>query len=46
MLLLTKVAGMFGKDDRLTVRERSHAKADDLQRQMLNLRMVRDTFVT
>ena len=34
---------MFGKDGRPNIpRDQLHAKADDLQRQMLDLRMLRD----
>jgi DNA-binding transcriptional MerR regulator len=40
---LTEIAGMFGKDGRPDIpRDQLHAKADDLQRQMLDLRMLRD----
>jgi DNA-binding transcriptional MerR regulator len=40
---LTEIAGMFGKDGRPDIpRAQLHAKADDLQRQMLDLRMLRD----
>jgi DNA-binding transcriptional MerR regulator len=40
---LTEIAGMFGKDGRPEIpRDRLHAKADDLQRQMLDLRVLRD----
>ncbi|WP_414474392.1 helix-turn-helix domain-containing protein [Microvirga sp. M2] len=40
---LGEIAGMFGKDGRPNIpRDRLHAKADDLQRQMLDLRMLRD----
>ncbi|MEZ0171105.1 MerR family transcriptional regulator [Microvirga sp. TS319] len=40
---LTEIAGMFGKDCRPDIpREQLHAKADDLQRQMLDLRVLRD----
>jgi DNA-binding transcriptional MerR regulator len=40
---LTEIAGMFGKDGWPDIpRDQLHAKADDLQRQMLDLRMLRD----
>jgi DNA-binding transcriptional MerR regulator len=40
---LTEIAGMFGKDGRPDIpRDQLHAKADDLQRQMLDLRVLRD----
>lgn len=40
---LSEIAGMFGKDDRPDIpRDQLRAKADDLQRQMLDLRMLRD----
>ncbi len=40
---LAEIAGMFGKDGRPEIpRDRLHAKADDLQRQMLDLRVLRD----
>jgi len=40
---LTEIASMFGKDGRPEIpRDQLHAKADDLQRQMLDLRMLRD----
>ena len=40
---LTEIAGMFGTDGRPEIpRDRLHAKADDLQRQMLDLRVLRD----
>ena len=40
---LTEIAGMFGRDGRPDIpRNQLHAKADDLQRQMLDLRMLRD----
>jgi DNA-binding transcriptional MerR regulator len=40
---LTEVAGMFGKDGQPDIpRDQLHAKADDLQRQMVDLRVLRD----
>jgi DNA-binding transcriptional MerR regulator len=40
---LTEIAGMFGKDGRPDIpRDQLRAKADDLQRQMLDLRVLRD----
>jgi DNA-binding transcriptional MerR regulator len=40
---LTEIAGMFGKDGRPDIpRDQLHAKADDLQRQMIDLRVLRD----
>ncbi|WP_114949073.1 helix-turn-helix domain-containing protein [Microvirga calopogonii] len=40
---LTEIARMFGKDGRPDIpREQLHAKADDLQRQMVDLRVLRD----
>ena len=40
---LTDIAGMFGKDGRPDIpRDQLRAKADDLQRQMLDLLMLRD----
>ena len=40
---LTEIAGMFGKDGRPEIpRDQLHAKADNLQRQMLDLRVLRD----
>ena len=40
---LTEIGGMFGKDGRPDIpRAQLHAKADDLQRQMLDLRVLRD----
>jgi DNA-binding transcriptional MerR regulator len=40
---LAEIAGMFGKDGRPDIpRDQLHAKADDLQRQMLDLRVLRD----
>ncbi|MCB8820212.1 helix-turn-helix domain-containing protein [Microvirga rosea] len=40
---LTEIAGMLGKDGRPDIpRDQLHAKADDLQRQMLDLRVLRD----
>ena len=40
---LTEIAGMFGKDGRPDIpRDHLRAKADDLQQQMLDLRMLRD----
>lgn len=40
---LTEVAGMFGRDGQLDLpRADLHAKADALQRQMANLRVLRD----
>lgn len=40
---LAEIAGMFGKDERPNIpRDQLHAKADELQRQMLDLRMLRD----
>jgi DNA-binding transcriptional MerR regulator len=40
---LAEIAGMFGRDGRPDIpRDQLHAKADDLQRQMLDLRMLRD----
>jgi DNA-binding transcriptional MerR regulator len=40
---LTEIAGMFGKDSRPDIpRDQLHAKADDLQRQMIDLRVLRD----
>ena len=40
---LTEIAGMFGKDGRPDIpRDQLHARADDLQRQMLDLRVLRD----
>jgi DNA-binding transcriptional MerR regulator len=41
--LLAEIAGMFGQDGRPDIpRGQLHAKADDLQRQILDLRMLRD----
>jgi DNA-binding transcriptional MerR regulator len=38
---LTEIAGMFGEDGRPDIpRDQLHAKADDLQRQILDLRML------
>jgi DNA-binding transcriptional MerR regulator len=40
---LTEIAGMFGKDGRPDIpRDQLHARAEDLQRQMLDLRVLRD----
>ena len=40
---LTEIAGMFGKDGRPDIpRDQLRAKADDLQRQMVDLRLLRD----
>jgi DNA-binding transcriptional MerR regulator len=40
---LTEIAGMFGKDGRPDIpRDQLHAKANDLQRQMVDLRVLRD----
>lgn len=40
---LTEIAGIFGNDGRPDIpRDQLHAKADDLQRQMVDLRMLRD----
>lgn len=40
---LTEIAGMFGQDGRPDIpRDQLRAKADDLQRQMLDLRLLRD----
>jgi DNA-binding transcriptional MerR regulator len=40
---LTEIGGMFGKDGRPDIpRDQLHAKADDLQRQMVDLRVLRD----
>lgn len=40
---LTEIAGMFGKDGRPDIpRNQLHARAEDLQRQMLDLRVLRD----
>ena len=40
---LAEIAGMFGKDGRPDIpRDQLHAKADDLQRQMLDLRVLQD----
>jgi DNA-binding transcriptional MerR regulator len=41
---LTEIAGIFGHDGRLELpREELRAKADDLERQMAELRVLRDT---
>ncbi|MBS3652441.1 helix-turn-helix domain-containing protein [Pseudaminobacter sp. 19-2017] len=41
---LLEIAAMFGQDGRLDVpRDELHAKADELQRQMAKLRVLRDT---
>jgi DNA-binding transcriptional MerR regulator len=40
---LTEIAGMFGRDDTLNLpRPELHTKADEIQRQMLELRILRD----
>jgi len=40
---LTEIAGMFGKDGRPDIpRDQLHAKAEELQRQMIDLRVLRD----
>jgi DNA-binding transcriptional MerR regulator len=40
---LSEIAGMFEKDGRPDIpRDQLHAKADDLQRQMIDLRVLRD----
>ncbi|WP_353182371.1 helix-turn-helix domain-containing protein [Bosea sp. (in: a-proteobacteria)] len=40
---LVEIAGMFGRDGQPAIpRAQLHAKADDLQRQILGLRMLRD----
>jgi DNA-binding transcriptional MerR regulator len=40
---LTEIAGMFGKGGRPDIpRDQLHAKADELQRQMVDLRVLRD----
>jgi len=40
---LTEIAGMFGKDGRPDIpRDQLHARAEALQRQMLDLRVLRD----